>query len=232
MTNKDETDKNKNLKEKIDKAFKNYLKLDDDLDKLIKDEDSSLKKAKTTLNFKELLNSKLKGINEKRLNELQEITTEILSGLQHRDLKKIEEEYLLKGKHLKVMDVVKCKKGLNNTSHFNKRIIKSNDVLLRVKGQIGPAVLISEDESGLYYYNDLVRIRVNLDTIIPQYLSLYLNSFIGRHFLNKFSKSKSMNYINIGSVKKLPVLTPMIIDQWKVVREYFNLINIKKIEEV
>ena len=233
MPNKDKKDKDKNLNKKIDKVFKDYFDLETNLEKLIiNNEDSSNKRGKDNTSFKDLLSDKLKGVNKKRFKELNVISDGILSGLQHRDLGKIEEKYLLKGKHLKVMDVAEDKKGLNNKSNFKKRTIKSNDVLLRVKGQIGPAALISEDESGLHYYNDLVRIRVDLDTIIPQYLSLYLNSFIGRNFLNKFSKSKSMNYINIGSVKKVPVLTPMLIDQWKIVREYFNMINIQQIEEV
>jgi len=221
-----------NFKEKIDKVFKEYFDLDTEVEKLLTNESENSTKLKTTSNFKDLLNGKLKGVNKKKFKELNKVSDDILSGLQHRDLDKIEEKYLLKGRHLRVMDVVEKKKGLSNNSDFKKRRIKSNDVLLRVKGQIGPAALISEDETDLHYYNDLVRIRVDLDIIIPQYLSLYLNSFIGRHFLNKFSKSKSMNYINIGSVKKVPVLTPMLIDQWKIVREYFNMINIQQIEEV
>ncbi len=224
--------KDSNFKEEVDKVFKKYFDLETDVEKLLTNESENTTKLKTASNFKDLLIDKLKGVNIKRFKELNEISDGILSGLQHRDLGKIEEKYLLKGKHLKVMDVAEGKKGLHNKSNIKKRTIKSNDVLLRVKGQIGPAALISEDESGLHYYNDLVRIRVDLDTIIPQYLSLYLNSFIGRHFLNKFSKSKSMNYINISSVKKVPVLTPMMIDQWKIVREYFNMINIQQIEEV
>ena len=210
--------KDSNFKEKVDKVFKKYFDLETEVEKLLTNESKNSTKLKTTSNFKDLLNGKLKGVNKKRFKELNKVSDDILSGLQHRDLGKIDKKYLLKGKHLKVMDVVEAKKGLNNKSNFKKRTIKSNDVLLRVKGQIGPAALISEDESGLHYYNDLVRIRVDLDIIIPQYLSLYLNSFIGRHFLNKLSKSKSMNYINISSVKKVPVLTPMMIDQWKIVR--------------
>ncbi|HKL13586.1 MAG TPA: hypothetical protein VJ907_08275 [Halanaerobiales bacterium] len=218
------------LKEKIDLVFKDYFKIEDDIEDIIKTE--QFNGEESTSKFKDHLNKKLKGVNKNRIYELEKVTRDILSGLQHRDLDKIEDKFLIKGKHITIMDVLDDKKGLNNTNEFKKRTIKSNDILLRIKGQIGPAVLITEKEQDMYYYNDLVRIRVDFDQIIPQYLCLYLNSYIGKYFLNKFSKSKSMNYINIGSVKEVPILTPMMIDQWKIVRNYFNRININKVEKI
>jgi restriction endonuclease S subunit len=230
MTNKDSGGQGVNLLKKIDRVFKDYFDIDQKPESLFNNE-KALDKAQAG-QFKSLLSEKLNDKNNKRIYSLKELTEDVLSGLQHRDLEKIDQKFLIKGKHLQVMNIAKDKKKLKNTCDFAKRIIKNNDVLLRVKGQIGPAVLITEDEAGMYYYNDLVRIRVDMDQIIPQYLSLYLNSFIGKHFLNKNAKSKSMNYINITSVKEIPVLRPMIIDQWKIVKKYFTMKSIQKIEEI
>ncbi len=127
------------------------------------------------------------------------------------------------------MDISEDKKKIEIESEFNKRVLKTNDILIRIKGKIGPAVVITQDMKDMYYYNDIARIRVNNDQVIPQYLSLYLNSFIGKHYLNKFKKSKSMTYLKLASLEKLPILTPLVQDQWKIVQKFHVQKNILEV---
>ena len=208
------------LIDKINSIFERYFKID----KAILND---LKSTQDDLN--ELIIANFNRLDQKNITYLSDLSEEILSGLQYRDLDKIDQTFLLKGKHLKIMDISEDKKKLEIESDFNKRVLKTNDILIRIKGKIGPAVVITQDMKDMYYYNDIARIRVNNDQVIPQYLSLYLNSFIGKHYLNKFKKSKSMTYFKLSSFKKLPILTPLVQDQWKIVQKFHVQKNILEV---
>src|SRR6056297_1930208 len=208
------------LLDKIDNIFEKYFKIN----KTILDD---LKSTQDDLN--ELIIANFNRLDQKNITYLSDLSEEILSGLQYRDLDKIDQTFLLKGKHLKIMDISEDKKKLEIESDFNKRVLKTNDILIRIKGKIGPAVVITQDMKDMYYYNDIARIRVNNDQVIPQYLSLYLNSFIGKHYLNKVKKSKSMTYLKLSSLKKLPILTPLVQDQWKIVQKFHVQKNILEV---
>ena len=208
------------LIDKINSIFERYFKID----KAILND---LKSTQDDLN--ELIIANFNRLDQKNITYLSDLSEEILSGLQYRDLDKIDQTFLLKGKHLKIMDISEDKKKLEIESDFNKRVLKTNDILIRIKGKIGPAVVITQDMKDMYYYNDIARIRVNNDQVIPQYLSLYLNSFIGKHYLNKFKKSKSMTYLKLSSLKKLPILTPLVQDQWKIVQKFHVQKNILEV---
>jgi restriction endonuclease S subunit len=199
------------LSNRIDEIFEKYFKTSKKI----------LNEIKSTIDdLNKIIIANINRLDQKNVKLLSDLSEEILSGLQYRDLDKIEQSFLLKGKDLKVMDITEDKKKIEIESDFNRRILKSNDILIRIKGKIGPAVLITEDMKDMYYYNDIARIRVNNDQVIPQYLCLYLNSFIGKHYLDKFKKNKSMKYIKISSLEKLPVLTPLLGDQWKIVQKF------------
>jgi len=208
------------LIDKINSIFERYFKID----KAILND---LKSTQDDLN--ELIIANFNRLDQKNITYLSDLSEEILSGLQYRDLDKIDQTFLLKGKHLKIMDISEDKKKLEIESDFNKRVLKTNDILIRIKGKIGPAVVITQDMKDMYYYNDIARIRVNNDQVIPQYLSLYLNSFIGKHYLNKFKKSKSMTYLKLSSLEKLPILTPLVQDQWKIVQKFHVQKNILEV---
>jgi len=208
------------LIDKINSIFERYFKID----KAILND---LKSTQDDLN--ELIIANFNRLDQKNITYLSDLSEEILSGLQYRDLDKIDQTFLLKGKHLKIMDISEDKKKLEIESVFNKRVLKTNDILIRIKGKIGPAVVITQDMKDMYYYNDIARIRVNNDQVIPQYLSLYLNSFIGKHYLNKFKKSKSMTYLKLSSLEKLPILTPLVQDQWKIVQKFHVQKNILEV---
>jgi len=208
------------LIDKINSIFERYFKID----KAILND---LKSTQDDLN--ELIIANFNRLDQKNITYLSDLSEEILSGLQYRDLDKIDQTFLLKGKHLKIMDISEDKKKLEIESDFNKRVLKTNDILIRIKGKIGPAVVITQDMKDMYYYNDIARIRVNNDQVIPQYLSLYLNSFIGKHYLNKVKKSKSMTYLKLSSLKKLPILTPLVQDQWKIVQKFHVQKNILEV---
>jgi|GEM_PF-2805362 restriction endonuclease S subunit len=199
------------LLNKIDSIFENFFKTDQNiLDDINSNQDE----------LNNLIIGNLNRLNNKNITVLKKFSDQILSGFQHRDLDKIEQIFLIKGKDLKVMDITEDKKKLEIKVDLKKRKLQTNDILIRVKGKVGPTAVVTADMKGMYYYNDIARIRVNNDQVIPQYLSLYLNSFIGKHYLDKFKKNKSMKYIKISSLEKLPVLTPLLGDQWKIVQKF------------
>lgn len=210
------------LVDRVDNIFEQYFKINKSIL-------SDLRSNHDDLN--ELIIDNFNRLDQKNITYLSDLSEEILSGLQYRDLDKIDQTFLLKGKHLKVMDITEEKKKIDIESDFDKRILKTNDILFRIKGKIGPGVVITEDMKDMYYYNDIARVRVNTDQVIPQYLCLYLNSFIGKYYLDKIKQSKSMTYIKLSSFKNLPVLTPLVQDQWKVVQKFHVQKNILEVME-
>ena len=225
MTDKNTVQANNEIKAKINRVFAEYFNIkSDDKFKI-----ENIKKKQT--DFKNILFSRMNNKNIVKYT-LKDISEDTLTGLQHRDLNKIKGEFLLKGQDLLVMDVIKSKKELENTCDFKKRLLENNDVILRIKGKVGPAVLVNKDIQGLYYYNDIVKIRVDTDKVLPQYLSLYLNSMLGEYYLKRNTKAKSMNYITIRSLKEIPILAHMLANQWRIIQRYHKLKNIKKEEEI
>ncbi|MGM0445879.1 MAG: TaqI-like C-terminal specificity domain-containing protein [Bacillota bacterium] len=212
--------KESTLLEKIDSIFEKFFKTDKNILEDIKANQDELNN---------LIIANLNRLDDKNITVLNNFSEEILSGLQHRDIDKIDQNYLIKGKNLKIMDITEDKRKLEPKGNFKKRKLHTNDILIRIKGKVGPAAVVTADMENMYYYNDIARIRVNNDQVIPQYLCLYLNSFIGRHYLDSLKKTKSMKYIKISSLKNLPVLRPLLGDQWKIVQNFYVEKNILEV---
>ncbi|MDZ7672783.1 MAG: restriction endonuclease subunit S [Halanaerobiales bacterium] len=208
------------LFDKIDSIFEKIFKIDKSILKNINTNQDDLNK---------LIIANLNRLDDKNITVLSKFSDQILSGLQHRDLDKIDQNFLIKGKNIKVMDITENKKKLEIKGDFKKRVLQTNDILIRIKGKVGPSTVVTSDIKDMYYYNDIARIRVNNDQVIPQYLSLYLNSFIGKYYLDNFKKTKSMNYIKISSLENLPILTPVLGDQWKIVQKFHVEKNISEV---
>ena len=212
------------LKDTIDRIFEDTFEIDYNV---LKNENSEIysKKAlrqQNTWNIKQLLTSNLKSKTSHQVKKLKEIALDITMGLQYRNLDKIDKKSLIKGKNIEVMKLKLKDKNKNPDHEINKHQLQNNDIMLRVKGKIGPCTLVTRKESGMHFYNDIARIKADKNIVMPQYLALFLNSFFGDYYLNKYSKNKSMTYLNIKSLKKIPVIVPGIIDQFKIIERFHN----------
>lgn len=212
------------LKDTIDRIFDDTFEINKEVleNENSKSYSKELLKKQKTWNIKQMLTSKLKDKTGHQILKLNEIVTDITLGLQYRNLSKINKESLIKGKDIEVMKIDSENKNKTLVHTIEKHQLQNNDIILRVKGKIGPCTIVTGEEEGMHFYNDIARINADKDIVMPQYLSLFLNSFIGNYYLNQYSKTKSMNYINIKSLKKIPIIIPGILEQFKIIERFHN----------
>ncbi len=212
------------LKDTIDRIFEDTFEINKEELKSEKSKIASknLLEKQKTWNIKQLLVAKLKENTTHQVRKLNEIALNITMGLQHRNVEKIDKKSLIKGKNIEVMKLKLQDKNKSPVHTVEKHQLQNNDIIIRVKGKIGPCTLVTKEEEGMHFYNDIAKIKADKNIVMPQYLSLYLNGFFGDYYLNKYSKDKSMTYLNIKSLNKIPVIIPGILDQFKIIERFHN----------
>jgi len=168
--------------------------------------------GKIVLNQK--LSKLVKNNKDIKLLNLKELVNKWVTGIQYRDLDNIDQERLIKGKHLSVTGI-KRKIKKEQPSEIREKMTKKDDVLLRIKGKVGPALTIKHREKGYYFYQDIVSITVDKELITSEYLMMYLNSYIGKKLLDNYKTSSSTDYIKLSKLKEIPVLVPSVETQKK-----------------
>lgn len=224
LANLEEKTSELSLKDTIDRIFADTFEINKEelKNKNSKSYPKKLLMQQKTWNIKQLLTSKLKEKTGHQVRKLNEVAKNITMGLQYRNLNKIEKNSLIKGKNIEVMKLKLENKNKNPNHTIKKHQLQNNDIILRVKGKIGPCTLVTKEEEEMYFYNDIARIKADKNIVMHQYLALYLNSFFGDYYLNQYSKTKSMTYLNIKSLKKIPVIIPGILDQFKIIERFHN----------
>lgn len=99
------------------------------------------------------------------------------------------------------------------------RTVVEDDILIRRKGDIGPAAIIDKSLSDFAFDDKLTRIRVNSEDILAEYLSVYLNSYFAKEIMNEAAVNKTMKYIKLADLSKLPVVIPTKKKQKELVKE-------------
>jgi restriction endonuclease S subunit len=101
-------------------------------------------------------------------------------------------------------------KNINCTPDEAVRFALANGDVLIVEGhasvkEIGRAAVWRSELRDTLHQNHLIRVRCS-NTLLPEYLSLYVNSLRGRSYFRSRAKSSSgLNTINSTVVKELPV---------------------------
>jgi len=126
---------------------------------------------------------------------------------------------IVKGKNLNVhsltgeFDCVELKK-IND-----KDVVKKGDILFRIKGRIGPAALVNTELKGMVFHDHLVKIKVDNQTILPEYLSLILNSYIVDSQIQHYISPSTTVFITVQDLNKILIPVPNIDEQIKIVHK-------------
>ncbi|EGR4157808.1 restriction endonuclease subunit S [Vibrio cholerae] len=101
--------------------------------------------------------------------------------------------------------------------------VKSGDILISLVGTIGKVLILSDKvESGIINPR-LVKLSLNSE-IQRKYIKAYLDSPLAWHFFNGFSHGGTMDILNLGILRKLPIALPPVEEQKEIVRlvdQYF-----------
>lgn len=114
---------------------------------------------------------------------------------------------------------------------------KGDILIIRTNGNpkyVGRCATVSEREQGFVYASYLIRIRVDEDKTIPDFICYFLNSGRGWKEMNGWIRSTAGNYnISIGGLEKLKVPLPPIEEQKKIAGIFKNIDElIQRTEEI
>ena len=96
--------------------------------------------------------------------------------------------------------------------------LKKDDVVVTMAGTIGRCAMYTLDEEA-NINQAIASIRVNKDAILPEYLSLYLNSQFGQLNFLKYRHDVGQPNINLDEIKKIKIIIPPLYIQEKIVEK-------------
>lgn len=116
-------------------------------------------------------------------------------------------------------------------SEFNRVQLKPGDVLV-VEGhgnpnEIGRSAVWDGSIDPCIHQNHLIRVRPNIEVLLPEYLSVFINSPGGkRYFFSEGSTTSGLNTISVSKVKRCVIPLPPIDLQQEFVKRLRNFESI------
>lgn len=95
--------------------------------------------------------------------------------------------------------------------------VQSGDILVSLVGTIGKVLILSNDVENGIINPRLVKLSLN-ENINRLYIKYYLDSIFAKDFFRQFSHGGTMEILNLGILKQLPIALPSIEEQCEIVR--------------
>lgn len=102
--------------------------------------------------------------------------------------------------------------------------VAAKDVLISLVGTIGRVLVLPLDFERGIINPRLVKISLH-EKIIPEYFALYIKSDIAKNIINSMAHGGTMDVINLGILKKLPIPIPSTTEQTEIVKRVENLFS-------
>lgn len=116
---------------------------------------------------------------------------------------------IIKAKNIRVQKInLENEESVEVDNIPEEKLLVKGDILYRVKGNIGPAAIVDEEANGYLYHDHLVRIQPKTEIVLPEYLSIILNSYIVDQQIKRYETSSSMRYISVKDLKS--ILIPIV----------------------
>ncbi len=104
--------------------------------------------------------------------------------------------------------------------------VKPMDVLVSLVGTTGKVLVLPECAEPGIINPRLIKLSLNLQVITAQYAAYYLQSAPARSFFKLQAHGGTMEILNLGIVKSLPVCLPPIAEQKRIVTEVDHHLSI------
>jgi type I restriction enzyme M protein len=105
-----------------------------------------------------------------------------------------------------------CIDSHTHTVTLKRSQLKKDDVIFTITGSYGIAAVVPENFGEANINQHSVRIRVN-DDVLPEYLSVFLNTELCRPQINRAATGSSRLALDYTSVRKLKILLPLDKDE-------------------
>lgn len=100
--------------------------------------------------------------------------------------------------------------------------IEAGDILISLVGTIGKVLILSEKAEAGIINPRLVKISLAPE-ICREYVRLYLDGSVAHGFFKRFSHGGTMEILNLGILKELPIPLPPLAEQTEIVRRVEQL---------
>ncbi|MDE1713604.1 restriction endonuclease subunit S (plasmid) [Chromobacterium amazonense] len=107
-------------------------------------------------------------------------------------------------------------------NELNSCAVKPGDILISLVGTIGRVLILSPHCSAGIINPRLVKLSLH-QLISRKYIALYLMSPIAQHFFAAQSHGGTMDILNLGILRELPILLPSTSEQHEIVRRVETL---------
>ena len=110
-------------------------------------------------------------------------------------------------------------------NEINNLYLQKDDILIGRSGSVGLCAYVKEDLESYVYGSYIIRLRIADSRMLPEYLSVYLNSILGRLQFEKQKTGSSQFNINIGQIRDLWIIEPEKNVQEEIARNLFGLVE-------
>lgn len=90
---------------------------------------------------------------------------------------------------------------------YKRSLLKSDDVLLSIRGHVGRAAIVPPELEDANITQDTARLAA-ARTIVPLFLREYLRTDFIQQWMERHTKGVAVQGINLGDVKKIPIALP------------------------
>lgn len=118
-------------------------------------------------------------------------------------------------------------KRVEGTTPNATHVAKEGDAVFRSRGVNFVAALVPQLSEGLLVAAPMIRIEVEKDVLLPEYLVWFINSSYGEAYFKEFAKGTAMPLISKSVLEKMPVKLPSLESQKNIV----DLVELNKREQ-
>lgn len=126
-------------------------------------------------------------------------------------------------KFLRILNVAPFEVVLNNLKHIQESVndgelarskLAANDVLMTITGRVGTAAVVLEETLPANINQHIVRLRIQGNDCLPEYLAAWLNSSIGNALSNRGVTGGTRIALDYETIRNLQIpLPPLTIQQ-------------------
>jgi type I restriction enzyme S subunit len=110
-----------------------------------------------------------------------------------------------------------------DTARLSRYEMKTGDIVLGRKGDMGRAVYVAEQYDGYIVGSDCIRIRANTDALLSKYLYYFLISDLTKSWLSRFASGTTLPGVNEKTLSHLEIWMPSIVVQQEIVKKFEQL---------
>lgn len=101
-------------------------------------------------------------------------------------------------------------------------VLQKGDLVFRSRGQVNTAALVEDECNKAICAAPLIRIRPDLQKVIPEYLRWYINQPTSQNYLRSRAKGTTVQMISKHALDQMEILLPSMKQQ-KIIAEYCQL---------